>query len=991
VTPIDLTAFELWHVTAVPGDAAAFNGAQPDPPAVTVDGSVKLALVAAYANLVRHMPAAGEPAPGIVAIWLRDADNRLRFLCGGRPDFPPAQPSAEPTGASGTRLLYPVGARAQRADLAAIRRRLSELPSWVGIEGQHAPRTEDAPAPQPRAAGRLEDVLAHVPGIDCAVVVLAEPVAADEIEHRLQGVEQHLSTVHAQASMEHRWGQARLAEARYEELAHGRTTGLWAIRMFVGAATPTAATSLAAMACSTADVTATSYRLRPSWAAGSPSGTPLPARIATDDWMIPIIGNVDLLAAIARPPQRELPGIRLQARHSFTVMPEPARDGYESRGEPVLSLGSMLDESLSAAGDFPVPLGDLSRHAVVCGAAGSGKRRTVTAVLAQATAAGVPWLVIDPASAGYARMAGRGDGSGRRSYVSVIRPGDPDHAPASLNPLEPEPGFPLQRHLDLLRALFLATSDADERCAEVLVVALRRAYERAGWDLAVGEPAGDGGGHARGAAPRHPVLGDLQDVAREVVTETSDGQQVTDNVRGFIDVRLSGLRFGASGRFFEGGHPVDVAALLRRNTVLEIERIDDLDQAFLIGAVIIRIMEHLRVRHGPGTGPVELRHLTVLEAAHRLLRQSPAGPRARAVETFVALLADGRTFGEGIVVVEQSPSRIVPDVLRGAALKVVHRLSAKDDRDAVGATMHLRPDQSAYLAGMPPGVAAVATDGMDRPALVRVPGEPQERETADAARFDAPLAGRRSLRCGAACRERPCTGREIRAGELAADDPVLTVWIESVVAAHVMGLDSPHPVPAWREELRARGERLLQCALAVAIDRSVSARREALAVDVDPEQFADHVLAFACHHLWDGEKPCDPSGDVQWQAGNHRWNDVHGALRRYSERYGDVDAEPHPDTEAWEDRGLHLDSPTCHGQLAQLEQHPAFALDPTAAAFGDVTASGLAAAWTALTTRVATHATAVPTVLAHVGGRDAEWLTTELMTVAGSAAGDRRG
>jgi hypothetical protein len=216
---------------------------------------------------------------------------------------------------------------------------------------------------------------------------------------------------------------------------------------------------------------------------------------------------------------------------------------------------------------------------------------------------------------------------------------------------------------------------------------------------------------------------------------------------------------------------------------------------------------------------------------------------------------------------------------------------------------------------------------------------------------------------------------------------MLTLWVESVVTAHVVGLDSPHPVPAWREELRAGDERLLQCALAFAIDRSVVARRAALAVDLDPGWFADHVLAFACHHLWDGEKACDPSGDAQWQAGNHRWNDVHGALRRHLDRYGTDDGGPHPDTEVWRERGLHLDSPTSHGQLEQLERHPSLALDAAATAFGDVTASGLAAACASLTTRLATRDTAVPAVLGHIGGRDAEWLAAELLT-AGSAAGD---
>ena len=65
------------------------------------------------------------------------------------------------------------------------------------------------------------------------------------------------------------------------------------------------------------------------------------------------------------------------------------------------------------------------------------------------------------------------------------------------------------------------------------------------------------------------------------------------------------------------------------------------------------------------------------------------GPAAAAVELFASLLAEIRAYGEGVVVVEQIPAKIVPDVIKNTALKVMHRLPARDDRDAVGATMNL--------------------------------------------------------------------------------------------------------------------------------------------------------------------------------------------------------------------------------------------------------------------------------------------------------------
>ena len=267
----------------------------------------------------------------------------------------------------------------------------------------------------------------------------------------------------------------------------------------------------------------------------------------------------------------------------------------------------------------------------------------------------------------------------------------------------------------------MAAFEADEPFPQVLNAALTRVYGEHGWDLVLGEP-GDAG-----CLPGVPGAGDLQAAADVVVREAAYGPEVERNVRGFITVRLGSLRLGTPGRFFEGGHQLDFGQLLDRNVVLEIEDIgDDQDKAFLIGAVLIRLTEHLRLRqrHEDG-GPPGLRHLTVLEEAHRLLRDpgpGQRGPAAKAVELFAALLAEVRAYGEGLIVAEQIPTKLIPDVIKNTAVKIVHRLPAADDRAAVGATMNLTPAQEQYIVTLAPGEAAVVADGADYPWLVRMPG-----------------------------------------------------------------------------------------------------------------------------------------------------------------------------------------------------------------------------------------------------------------------------
>jgi len=400
----------------------------------------------------------------------------------------------------------------------------------------------------------------------------------------------------------------------------------------------------------------------------------------------------------------------------------------------------------------------------------------------------------------------------------------------------------------------------------VLSAALSRVYTEAGWDLALGEP--------RRAGAAYPTLTGLQRAAERVVTEIGYSQRVTDDVLGFIRVRLASLGQGTTGRFLDGGHPVDFGALLRSNVVLEIEDVgDDADKAFLMGTVLIRLAEHLRLTHraGGGTGggrpgqPLE--HLTVVEEAHRLLRRPEAdgagrtGAAGHAVELFAGLLAEIRAYGEGLVIAEQIPARLVPDVIKNTAVKVTHRLPAADDREAVGATMNATPQQSRYLVTLPPGQAAVFSDGMDFPVLVQM-ADGTERELASPASTadSRSVVTARSASCGSECTARPCTLREMRGGQRVLEDAWwLRAWAELTVLAHLTGWPMPVPAPDALTLLRAQPSRGVRCAVSHAIDAAVAVRPGI----ARPSALAAHAAEAVWARTARGEWRCGPD-EPQW-------------------------------------------------------------------------------------------------------------------------------
>jgi uncharacterized protein len=835
---------------------------------------------------------------GTVAMaWVRRRGNDpVEVILGG-------DPALGITDGPQVRPLYPPGSRGERLSAHEVAALLAGFPVWLRCGGVSDALTAAPPdAPVAEARGTFEDYVAHLGRTPFAWLVVGEPVTRAALRVEMEDLadaiprlrDRHDGSEADRVELERR-------QARYRELAQAETAGLWRVHVLVGGADEDAARRTAALLCSASELVRLPYTLRPGADCGSFEKT---LQDGYDDGAFgasPFQATSELLAAIARPPSKELPGIRLVAPSTFDVTPES--DGQ-------LRLGMVLDEALEPIGPFRVSHATLNRHVFICGATGAGKSQTVRALLEELTAAGIPWLVIEPAKAEYARMAGRLAGA---SEVLAVRPGQADAVPASLNPLEPEPGFPLQTHIDLVRALFLAAFEAHEPFPQVLSYALTRCYEELGWELALGES------RLPGVTPKYPSLGDLQRTAKDVVEHIGYGKEVTADVRGFIDVRLGSLRLGTPGRFFEGGHPVDVGELLGRNLVLELEDIgNDQDKAFFIGTVLIRLAEHLRLRHGHSEQPVALRHVTVVEEAHRLLkvveRDSPA---AHAVELFASLLAEIRAYGEGIVVAEQIPSKLAPDVVKNTALKVVHRLPAHDDRFTVGATMNLDERQSEYVVTLPPGRAAAFADGMDRPVLVAMPlGE--DRETAAGVSRAVRVARTRSVACGAECRSRACTLREMTVARQLAGDPRLILWIELLTVAHLVGEPEPRPDPTWLDDLRRRAtRRTLECAVAHLVQEAIDTRYVGLAADYQPEELAIHLSACADRQL-DGEGHACDGDEVQFQAGRFRWIDVVRALKRGAEPTD----QPHPWTPAWERRGLSLPSTGQHEQLEALRRHP---------------------------------------------------------------------
>ncbi|MDP3939520.1 MAG: ATP-binding protein, partial [Deltaproteobacteria bacterium] len=414
------------------------------------------------------------------------------------------------------------------------------------------------------------------------------------------------------------------------------------------------------------------------------------------------------LAALCPLPHRDRVGFALRQETRFDVdhrSPEGAR------------IGQIVDAEVPTGRWYAVDDAALCRHTLVAGHTGSGKSTTVKGLLLDLAGRGLPFLVLEPAKAEYRALATSMPG------LCVFPVGAPPRAgqmPFLLNPFAFPVGFPLHTHIDFFTQAFVASFGLPPPTPYLLQGAIYRTYEARGWDLVTGRHPN---GHDQMS---FPTLSDLLEQIDPVMDEADYHGEISANLRAALRTRIGNLCLGPKGLALNTRQGLPDEMLFGGPVVLELRHLgSDEEKALLMGLVITRLYE-LRETSRPETSD-RLRHLLVVEEAHRLLKRTAersseeSNMAHQAIQTFANLLAELRAYGQGVVLVEQLPSKLEPDMVKHAGTKVIHRLTPRDDRDVVGDAMVLTEAQKRALAALPTGEAVVYGEGMDGAVRVRVP------------------------------------------------------------------------------------------------------------------------------------------------------------------------------------------------------------------------------------------------------------------------------
>ena len=97
-----------------------------------------------------------------------------------------------------------------------------------------------------------------------------------------------------------------------------------------------------------------------------------------------------------------------------------------------------------------------------------------------------------------------------------------------------------------------------------------------------------------------------------------------------------------------------------------------------------------------------------------------ANPKSAATSYIVKMLAEVRALREGIVIADQLPTSMAPEILKNTTLKITHRITSEDDRNLIGSSMSASNVQLEELSTYLPGETLVYYEGLLKPFKLRV-------------------------------------------------------------------------------------------------------------------------------------------------------------------------------------------------------------------------------------------------------------------------------
>ena len=350
----------------------------------------------------------------------------------------------------------------------------------------------------------------------------------------------------------------------------------------------------------------------------------------------------------------------------------------------------------------------LNMHTFITGSTGSGKSNAVYQILMELRQDGIPFLVIEPAKGEYK------DAFGNLEDVHVFSTNPKISELININPFKFPESIHVLEHIDGLVEIFGVCWPMYDAMPAFFKDAILKSYEYVGWDLVTSTYEGD-----NVAYPDFDVLCEQLD---RLITQSDYASDIKSNYRGALLTRVKSLTVGLNKCIFTNNQ-TSYETLFDENCIIDISRVKSSETKALIMGLLVYILNEYRIDTKTGNNK-GLCHVTVLEEAHNLLKNTQGSTESnivgKSVEMLTNTIAEIRTYGEGFIIVDQSPSSVDIAAIKNTNTKIVLRTPEANDRETVGRSVGLNDDQVNEIAKLPSGVAVVYQNNWINPVLTMI-------------------------------------------------------------------------------------------------------------------------------------------------------------------------------------------------------------------------------------------------------------------------------
>lgn len=414
------------------------------------------------------------------------------------------------------------------------------------------------------------------------------------------------------------------------------------------------------------------------------------------------------LAMLLSLPHKSVPGFPVVEHVSLAK--EVIRNN-ESLMKREVSLGCIFDLGKAYTENrVKLDVKSLTQHVFVTGSTGCGKSETIYKLINETKQVGTKFLVIEPAKGEYKNVFGDVNVFGTNPLIMPL---------LRINPFSFPTGVHVLEHIDRLTEIFNVCWPMYSAMPAVLKKAMLDAYESCGWDLRLSVNRLSRGEDV------YPSFLDLFLSLEKVITESAYSEEVKSNYSGALLTRVESLTNGLNGEIFSVNELSNMV-LFDENCIIDLSRVGSQEtKSLIMGILIMRLSEYRMT--GANTPNTALKHLTVLEEAHNILKrvsteQSQEGSNmaGKSVEMITNAIAEMRTYGEGFVIVDQSPTSVDKAAIKNTNTKIVMRLPDEDDRKVSGQAAGMNDKQIDEIAKLPTGVAVVYQNDWVSPVLCKI-------------------------------------------------------------------------------------------------------------------------------------------------------------------------------------------------------------------------------------------------------------------------------